>query len=95
MATATYETMSTRQSLAEKLVGLTGKVRATKEEYHKIYGPGVSVIPKGTKVKILYSKVNHKNPENPNGDIWCRVRAIGQYLEMWIPSTFMVVKDDN
>jgi hypothetical protein len=89
--TVTQETRAQRLLLADRLRGLSGSIRASRLEYNRIYGPGVTVIPRGNIVKILHTKMNYRSPENPSGDIWCRVKDLWGDLEMWVPSTFIVV----
>lgn len=94
-APVTVTAQNQRDALAEKLSGLQGITRAHRGEYDKIYGPGVKVLPRGVKVKILKTQTNHNHPENPNGDIWCRIKDKFSGFEMWVPSTFIIVRDDK
>lgn len=86
---ATQEGMAMIARKAKRLIGEEGIVIASVEDYAKIYGPNVLTIPYGRIVSIWDTKINFKKSENPNGDIWCRIKDDKHEFYIWVPLHFL------
>jgi len=89
------ETVFQRQAKANALTGLILRVIANRDDYNMIYGPGVECIPRGVRVKVFLTQLNHKSPFNISGDIWVRVKEIPHGLQMWMLNTWLYEEEGD